>query len=239
MFFDGVGGRVHYRIWPVHNPRAVVVFLHGLRQQSADYHRFGRALGRRDIEVWALDHPGHGLSEGDPDTLAPITDLAANARLLVARARSAHPEPLALMGHSLGAGAGVIALQSNTEEMQSLSATILCGTPRDVATRNIDIPNLPTLLLHGDDDRIAPIEPIREWARARGNIDMREFAGAGHDLLHEQRHGDATEAVINFVLDTTRSAIGAGGATEVDREYEDPEWAGRQLGNTAAVARGH
>ncbi|WP_406229918.1 alpha/beta hydrolase [Nocardia sp. NBC_01009] len=84
--------------------------------------------------------------------------------------------------------------------MQSLSATILCGTPQDVAALNIDIPNQPTLLIHGRDDRIAPIEPIREWARARRNINMREFADAGHDLLHEPHHGNVTEAVIEFVL---------------------------------------
>ncbi|MFQ6325356.1 hypothetical protein ACLMAL_04365 [Nocardia sp. CWNU-33] len=109
--------------------------------------------------------------------------------------------------------ATVIAIQSNTVDMQSLSATILCGTPPDVAALNIDIPKHPTLLIHGRDDRIAPIEPIepiREWARARRNIDMREFADAGHDLLHEPHHGNVTEAVIDFVLGSARSTIGAG-----------------------------
>lgn len=43
-FFEGVTGAVYYRSWTPAHPRAVLVFLHGLGQNSANYHRFARLM---------------------------------------------------------------------------------------------------------------------------------------------------------------------------------------------------
>jgi alpha-beta hydrolase superfamily lysophospholipase len=64
--FDGATGRVYYKAWRVPAPRtAAVVFLHGFGEHSGLYHRYGDALNRAGIELWALDEIGHGLTEGE------------------------------------------------------------------------------------------------------------------------------------------------------------------------------
>ncbi|MBJ8343572.1 alpha/beta hydrolase [Antrihabitans sp. YC2-6] len=192
-FFDGVSGRVHYRTWAVETPAAVLVFLHGSRQHTGDYHRFARASNARGIEVWALDHVGHGLSEGEPDQLAPLSDLAENAWQLVELARK--DRSVVLMGHSLGSATALVALQSRTA---GIAAAVLCGTPKSVVT--LRAPVIPTLLVHGVDDRLAPIDPIREWVDRQTGVELREYVDAGHDLLHEPVHSVVTADVAEFVL---------------------------------------
>lgn len=184
-FFKGVTGSVHYRVWRVDEPAAVVAFAHGVRQHSGQYHRFARALNARGIELWALDHAGHGLSEGNPDEGAPIADLAANVVAL-----SEIAKPTVLMGHSLGA-VTVLAVPTAVR-------LVLCGTPKRVAEEQV--PTSATLIVHGVDDRLAPIDPIRQWVRGAPNITMLEYADAGHDLLHEPIHARVTADVADFVL---------------------------------------
>ncbi|MFI6869339.1 alpha/beta hydrolase [Nocardia sp. NPDC050406] len=201
-YFEGVSGLVHYRRWPIESPTAVVVLLHGLGQQSADYHRFARALNRHGIEVWGIDHIGHGLSEGETDSIAPIDDLAANALLFMELVRDARPElPMTVIGHSLGAGTALIALQSGSPVVDAVSAVVLCGTPEKAAILDVPAPRAPTLVLHGGDDRRAPIGPIRGWCAMRPGTRMREFPNAGHDLLHEPVHRMVTEAILDFVAE--------------------------------------
>ncbi|MBF6236484.1 alpha/beta fold hydrolase [Nocardia otitidiscaviarum] len=204
-YFEGVSGLVHYRRWPVENPRAVVVLLHGLGQQSADYHRFCRAANRSGIDVWGIDHIGHGLSEGDSEAMPPIDDLAANAVRLTALARTEHPElPLIMVGHSLGAGTALIAMQDRGAVVDSVSGVVLLGSPERAAILDVPAPRVPTLVLHGSDDRRAPIAPIKRWCAQRPGTRMREFLDAGHDLLHEPGYRAVTETILEFVQDAVR-----------------------------------
>lgn len=190
-FFAGVSGAVHYRRWPVDDAPLRMVFLHGMRQHSGNYHRFGRALGRYGIELWALDHVGHGLSEGEPGHPGPIADLGANAVLL---AELAEGLPLVLMGHSLGAAAALAA----AAQSELFTALILCGTPKSVVARAVPAPTLPTLIVHGIDDRLAPIDILRQWTSDKPSLQSIEYADAGHDLLHEPVHAQVTADIAEF-----------------------------------------
>ena len=184
-FFKGATGSVHYRVWRIGEPAGVVVFAHGFRQHSGQYHRFARALNARGVELWALDHAGHGLSEGDPEVVAPVSDLAANVAGLNEIAK-----PTVLMGHSLGA-VTVLGVPSPRR-------LVLCGTPKRVAEEAL--PTCSTLVVHGVDDRLAPIDPIRRWTAGASNVTMLEYVDAGHDLLHEPVHARVTSDVVDFVL---------------------------------------
>lgn len=201
-YFTGVSGLVHYRRWPVEDPTAIVVLLHGLGQQSADYHRLGRALNHSGIDVWGIDHIGHGLSEGETGAMPNIDDLASNAVQLISLVREAWPEqPLVVVGHSLGAGTALIAMQSDSAVLESVSGVVLCGTPERAAVLGVPAPRVPTLVLHGGDDRRAPIGPIRGWCAERPTTDLREFPNAGHDLLHEPVHRTVTALIVDFIAD--------------------------------------
>ncbi len=195
-FFDGVSGQVHYRRWPVDSPRVGLVFLHGRGQHSGHYHRFARALNGSGIDVWAIDHVGHGLTEGQWDETVEIGDLGADAVRLSELAGAALPGlPVAVMGHSLGAAAALSAMQT-----MDFDGLVLCGTPRSVGTAGVTAPEAPTLVVHGVDDRLAPIDIVREWVARFPRIEMIEYPDAGHDLLHEPVHPIVTAAVGEFLL---------------------------------------
>ena len=193
-FFDGAVGRVHYRRWQVKAPRAVMVFLHGRGQHSGQYHRFARALGAAEIELWAIDFVGHGLSEGEEGVVAALESLAADASNLLSIARSERAGlRVVLAGHSLGA-ATTLAVLANS----SVDGVVLCGTPRSIA--GIPVPGGDLLVVHGVDDRLAPIEPVREWVAARSGVVFHEYLDAGHDLLHEPVQAQVTADIVEFVL---------------------------------------
>ncbi|MBF6174554.1 alpha/beta hydrolase [Nocardia blacklockiae] len=193
-FFDGPRGRLHCRQWAVPEARAVFALLPGTGQHSGHYHRFARGLGAASIETWALDVPGQGLSEGDPRAPGTIDELVADARGFLALVRARRPGvPLIVGGHSLGAATALAALPE-------CAGLVLTGTPR----RAVEAPpptGLPVLVLHGVDDRRAPIDAVRDWTtRVRSvGLRLREYADAGHDLLHEPVRARVTADIAEWI----------------------------------------
>jgi pimeloyl-ACP methyl ester carboxylesterase len=61
----------------------------------------------------------------------------------------------------------------------------------------------PTLLLWGDDDKVAPVGLAPAWQQAIGQASVRTFPNTGHLLFHER--ADAVDAIVDFV-DSCRSA---------------------------------
>lgn len=118
--------QLYYRRWTTPNPRALVVFLHGFGEHGGLYHRFAHDLGARNLEVWGLDLPGHGLSSGGRGQFGAVDAIVDAASQLVALAREHVPTlPLALVGHSLG---GVTAALMGARG-EPLYALVLTGTP--------------------------------------------------------------------------------------------------------------
>ncbi|RDI53114.1 alpha/beta hydrolase [Nocardia mexicana] len=195
-FFDGVRGRLHFRRWRVDRPSAAVALLPGSGQHSGHYHLFAGGLGAARIETWALDVPGQGLSEGDPDAPGTLPDLAADARTFIELVRAESPgAALIVAGHSLGAATALVALPD-------CSGLVLTGTPRRAVTPAPDLPaGLPVLVLHGEDDRRAPIDAVRDWtARPQSvGLRLREYADAGHDLLHEPVRTQVTADIVEWI----------------------------------------
>jgi alpha-beta hydrolase superfamily lysophospholipase len=124
-YFDGVTGQTYYKRWNAPRPKAVIVFLHGYGEHSGFYHRLGSALNQSDIDLFALDEIGHGLTEGPSGVIDSIDDLAENARRLTALAADAVPGvPVFIMGHSLGA---ITAAYLLPDDQAAYSGAILTG----------------------------------------------------------------------------------------------------------------
>ena len=156
--------------------------------------------------MWALDHVGHGLSEGELGEPGPLADLGVNANRLADLAAAETPHvPLSLMGHSLGAATAVVAVVRAARRSRDW-----CCADLPKASRPADPPmlTLPVLVVHGTDDRLAPVEPLRTWVAAqRGvqfgvecSVDLYEYADAGHDLLHEPVAPVVTADVAEWML---------------------------------------
>ncbi|MCV7223849.1 alpha/beta fold hydrolase [Mycolicibacterium elephantis] len=64
-----------------------------------------------------------------------------------------------------------------------------------------ELPKLavPTLALHGVNDPIAPIGPVRAYAEQIEALRIAEFPGARHDVLNETMHAEAAATVIDFL----------------------------------------
>lgn len=198
-FFAGATGAVHYRNWTVPDARFGLVFLHGLGQNSGHYHRFARILNERGIDVWAIDHVGHGLTEGELTGIDQLPGLAGNALQLLDIAEAEHPDlAFALMGHSLGAATAIAALGTHP---RAVRCAVLCGTPKSVAGLTNDLADneIAVHAVHGVDDRIAPIDAVREWIAGVPGASLREFEHGGHDLLHEKIHLAVTTEVADFL----------------------------------------
>ncbi|WP_280426053.1 alpha/beta hydrolase [Nocardia carnea] len=222
-FFEGARGRLHYRDRPVAGAVAALALLPGSGQHSGHYHEFARRLNADGIAVWTLDTAGQGLSEGDPDRPARLADLVADALGFTEVVRDLVPDlPLTLMGHSLGAITALAALgaarppapepgRSATPDSaeypvdpvldaHDLAGLVLCGTPqRALGGTPAPAAQLPRVLaVHGVDDRRAPIEAVRDWARRHDSVELREYPDAGHDLLHERVRGRVAADIVQW-----------------------------------------
>lgn len=80
---------------------APVLMLHGFAGDRGTFEQLGRALGRAGLSVRAVDLPGHGESRAEVQGFDDIVTAIA-AELNPSR-------PVHLVGHSLGAAAGVVA----------------------------------------------------------------------------------------------------------------------------------
>lgn len=234
-FFAGVSGQVFFQHRRIEHsrgdggrgrPDAEVVLLHGLGQHSGDYHGFSRLLGTYGIETWALDHVGHGMTEGALGETGLLDDLVENARRLTSMVseRIGGGQPPVLVGHSLGA---VVAAEVAMRDPGLCAGLVLSGVPfvptdterpsargrvsadarsrrqatDDVRRRFSERPApVPTLVLHGGDDRIVPVDGVRAQLGGREDVDLVVFGDAGHDLPHEPVRKRVADVIAGFVL---------------------------------------
>jgi alpha-beta hydrolase superfamily lysophospholipase len=120
------GGRLYYRHWDTAGPAvAQVVIAHGFAEHSGRYAHVASALNEAGFSVWALDHRGHGQSEGERADIESVSAAVADLDLLVDTVRAAVPSgSLFLVGHSMG---GLIAAAYAEDHQDRLSGLVLSG----------------------------------------------------------------------------------------------------------------
>lgn len=106
-------------------PHYTAVIAHGINEHARRYDHVAAALLADGAEVWAPDHAGHGLSDGERALVADLDVLVADVKSVLDRARAAAPgTPLVLIGHSLG---GLIAIRYLQTHPGTVDAAILSG----------------------------------------------------------------------------------------------------------------
>jgi acylglycerol lipase len=124
--FEGAGGvRIYWQAWLGENePRATIVVAHGASEHSGRYAWTAAKLVEAGYAVYALDHRGHGKSEGSRAVIDRMDNAVGDVGQLIALAASEHPEtgPPVLFGHSMG---GCIALAFATRRQSELGGLIL------------------------------------------------------------------------------------------------------------------
>jgi acylglycerol lipase len=125
--FAGAGGRrIFWQCWlPDSAPRAVVLVAHGAGEHSSRYAHVADRLVSEGHAVYALDHRGHGRSEGPRAQIERMDSVVADLDSLVVLTRGEHDAvPIFLLGHSMG---GAISVSYTMRHQDRLRGLILSG----------------------------------------------------------------------------------------------------------------
>jgi hypothetical protein len=110
-FLSQDGLYIHFRRWvPLANihplpPRGICVIVHGMGEYCARYESVARALNAAGFIVYALDHQGHGRSEGDRLHVKKFEDYIEDVMLVVKLAKRENPliaSKTFMIAHSMG-----------------------------------------------------------------------------------------------------------------------------------------
>ena len=124
--FPGAGGlNLFWQAWlPDGEPRGVVALAHGVSEHSGRYAWTGEQLAARGYALFALDHRGHGQSEGARAVVDRVDNAVSDLGELIAIAGDAsadHAKPF-LLGHSMG---GFLSLAFATRRQDEIRGLIL------------------------------------------------------------------------------------------------------------------
>jgi alpha-beta hydrolase superfamily lysophospholipase len=120
------GAALYYQSWvPDDSPTAVLLIAHGLAEHSGRYAHFAAFFVARGYAVLALDHLGHGKSDGDRCHIGQFSEYTDGISLLLDRVREeCSGAPVFLVGHSMG---GLIAVRFLIEHQEELAGCVLSG----------------------------------------------------------------------------------------------------------------
>ena len=122
--YGGLHGKLAARSWSGSDePTHVVVIAHGYGEHIGRYERVADALVGNGAVVYAVDHVGHGASEGERVVVQDFEDIVSDLHTLAETARAEHPGlPVVLLGHSMG---GLIAARYAQHYGDGLAALVL------------------------------------------------------------------------------------------------------------------
>ncbi len=123
--------------WEPDNAKAAIVISHGWSEHAGRYRALVDWLNEQNYAVYALDHRGHGKSEGKRGHVRRWTDYAQDLELLRSIIKY---EKQYLLGHSMG---GMIGILHSLEYPEQFSAMALSGPAADLS---IPIPKYKQIL---------------------------------------------------------------------------------------------
>ncbi len=122
-FQTTTGLSLYYEWWRPHEPKGVLVVVHGIGEHSGRYGPFIRHFFERGYAIALYDQRGHGQSEGERGHIEHIQDLLGDLADFVELTKRGFPQvPMFLVGHSFG---GQIALNFAVRYSKGLRGLIL------------------------------------------------------------------------------------------------------------------
>lgn len=113
---------IYYQYWlPDGEPRAVIVISHGLAEHGG---RYGNIIGRLvppGFAVYALDHRGHGRSEGLKGYVRRFSDFTDDLASFIKIVKEKHPDKkMFVFGHSIGGTIAAVYAAGDRPEVDGL-----------------------------------------------------------------------------------------------------------------------
>lgn len=129
--FDGL--TIYHQAWlPDSDPTAVVMLIHGLGEHSGRYAHVAEALNDAGVAVHALDHRGHGKSEGKRVFVKSYDEFMRDLVQFRTHIEHEHPDlPLILLGHSMG---GNLAVGHTLDHQAGIAGLALSGAALEVGS---------------------------------------------------------------------------------------------------------
>ncbi len=155
------GLQLYTQAWLPENPKAVVILSHGYAEHSGRYQPFATHLVENGFAVYALDHRGHGRSEGERANIKVFDEYVSDLSRFVNTVREKHPIlKRFLLGHSMG---GTIAAQLAIKQPEQIEGLLL-SSPYLINAVSVPaplmavsglvsrvLPGLPTIKLNSKD----------------------------------------------------------------------------------------
>jgi len=126
--FPGLHGfSIFTQQWlPDSAPRAIVLLAHGIAEHSGRYTHVAEAFTARGYALCALDHRGHGKSDGPRMHTDQFADYVTDLHTCFERIRAEYPNlPIFSYGHSMGS---LISLLFALRYQDQLAGLITTGT---------------------------------------------------------------------------------------------------------------
>jgi len=122
--FTGKGGiEIFFQKWVADRAKAVVILVHGLGEHSGRYENLLKGFAGKNISVFAIDHRGHGKSDGKKGHIDSFMDYVYDLKLFLEFIKEENKGlPVIVYGHSMG---GVIAAKYAMTYPDDLSMLVL------------------------------------------------------------------------------------------------------------------
>jgi alpha-beta hydrolase superfamily lysophospholipase len=123
--FAGAGGcRIYWQAWlPEDASRGALLVVHGYGEHGGRYRTLVDYFVPRGWAVYALDHRGHGRSQGPRGHVRRFAEYVSDLHAFRIRvADDMKEKPIVLVGHSMG---GLIAIHYAAEHADGLSGLVL------------------------------------------------------------------------------------------------------------------
>jgi uncharacterized protein len=220
-----VGGYLY-----VYEPgNAIMLFFHGNGEIAADYDSLADLYTACGVSFWVVDYRGYGRSTGTPSYTQMFADAEAILKDIPAAGRIAGKrfDKVLVMGRSLGSASAIYLGSTRPEELHGLlldspfadgpGLIQRLGGPRLGAVKippsidNLELMKLctlPTLIIHGTEDRIIPISDAKALYGACKSETKRlvEIRGAGHNDILLRGLETYRSEIRDHVLRATESA---------------------------------
>ncbi|MBI9047168.1 MAG: lysophospholipase [Anaerolineaceae bacterium] len=117
---------IYYQYWlPENEIKANIMVVHGLAEHSGRYMNVVNQLIPAGYGIFALDHIGHGKSDGTRVFVETFQDFITTLKISFDKIQSLQPgKPIFIMGHSMG---GMISAAYLLEYQNELAGAVLSG----------------------------------------------------------------------------------------------------------------
>jgi alpha-beta hydrolase superfamily lysophospholipase len=213
-----VGGR----LYPTAAESPAILYFHGNGEIAADYDYFAQYYKQLGITLLVIDYRGYGVSNGTPTASNVLKDAVTvfNALGNILASHELFPQRLYIMGRSLGSAAAIEVTLQAKEQLagliiesgfaQTFSLLTRLGVQVQGAdeerdgvgnARKISQITTPTLIIHGQQDFLIPVEQalILHRCCAAQDKQLVLIPNAGHNDLMMVGRSQYFKAIQKFV----------------------------------------